>query len=81
MSGNETLLACKKELVIEKVDAPIPYSKIPKNEKVDALIPDTETQKNTRQSTWRPIPKGKGCPDSILFNYFLKINHKGFGGG
>ncbi|XP_030940525.1 uncharacterized protein LOC115965438 isoform X3 [Quercus lobata] len=58
MSGNEALLASKKELVIEKVDAPIPYSKIPKNEKVDALIPDTQIQKNTRQSTWRPIPKG-----------------------
>ncbi|XP_050257691.1 uncharacterized protein LOC126702868 isoform X3 [Quercus robur] len=58
MSGNEALLASKKELVIEKVDAPIPYSKIPKNEKVDALIPDSEIQKNTRQSTWRPIPKG-----------------------
>nr|XP_023924635.1 uncharacterized protein LOC112036043 isoform X2 [Quercus suber] len=84
MSGNEALLASKKELLIEKVDAPFSYSKIPKNEKVDALIPDTEIQKNTRQSTWRPIPKGgkfqaffkrenSDAEESELLNSLLKF--------
>ncbi|KAF3973097.1 hypothetical protein CMV_003462 [Castanea mollissima] len=47
VEGNEALLACKKELVIEEVDALIHDTKIQKNVKVDALIPDKKIQKNT----------------------------------